>query len=80
MNHGDKFDRANKADKLYIERKRKEREARERLNEAAPAMLAALQAWVLTLNVHPTERTYYINKAKELTRAAIELAEKGSAE
>jgi hypothetical protein len=43
MNHGDKFDRANKSDKLRAERKRKRRETRERLTKAAPDLLAALK-------------------------------------
>ena len=48
MNHGYCFGRETKADRLhrqrFQERERKEREARERLNKAAPALLEACEA------------------------------------
>ena len=51
-----------------------------RIFNSHDTLLAALKAWKLAYTVYPTERTYYLNKVKELTRVAVELAEKGSAE
>ena len=86
MNHEYHFDRMNKADRLReqrnVERARKKHEARDRLNEAAPALLEAakeLLFWsrVVDTSEKPTDKE--INKmldAQSLCQAAIAQADK----
>lgn len=80
MNHGHSFDRNNKADKLHIERKRKEREKRERIEKAAPALLEACKNMVKQFKIYTSHYASHFDYEKcwEIiqARAAIELAEK----
>lgn len=72
---GHNFDRSNKADRLHIERKRKEHEARERLNKAAPALLDACKDMKRALDNCPG--TFNYNPViEDRLAAAIAQAEK----
>lgn len=77
MNHGHHFDIENIVDRQRREQKQKEGEARERLNEAAPALLKACKAVKQRLElIDNGSYTIISGGVFQQLQAAIDLAEK----